>query len=200
MLAVASIVKRWVGLVISTDRRRIATGGEEDEVGKAFKKELERRQISSMDDLDDPARVGTSRRGGYTPPPPFARGAATDEVPPQLQRSRALNSEGLEGFLPRASELLKLGLSFFLAFGPFIVAVALAFTAIYAVSAQRCNSNAREIFDETTRSRPCVLLLGNVSQVFGESFVHGGRTASGVPTYDPTELLNEPTVDPMIPM
>jgi hypothetical protein len=111
----------------------VNAGGEEDEVGKAFKKELERRQISSVDDLDDPARAGRSRRGGYTPPPSFG-GAATDEVPPQLQMSRALNSEGLEGFLPRAAELLKLGLSFFLAFGPFIVAVALAFTAIYAVS------------------------------------------------------------------
>ena len=54
-------------------------------------------------------------------------------VPPQLQRSRDLNSEGLEGFLPRATELLKLGLSFFLAFGPFIVAVALAFAAINSV-------------------------------------------------------------------
>lgn len=38
-----------------------------------------------------------------------------------------------QGFLPRAWELLKLGGSFFLAFAPFIIAVALAFSAIYFV-------------------------------------------------------------------
>ena len=39
----------------------------------------------------------------------------------------------MQGFLPRATELLKLGLSFFLAFGPFILVVSLAFGGIYAV-------------------------------------------------------------------
>ena len=44
-----------------------------------------------------------------------------------------MSSEGLEGLLPRASVLLQLGVSSFLAFGPFIVAVVLSFAAIYAV-------------------------------------------------------------------
>jgi hypothetical protein len=39
----------------------------------------------------------------------------------------------LQGLLPRASELLKLGASVFLAFVPFILAISLAFGGIYAV-------------------------------------------------------------------
>jgi hypothetical protein len=173
-------------------------------VGALFKKELERRQISSVDDIVD-APSGSGRRGGFsTPPPDYAR-TATDS---QLERSRALNSEGLvrwwrrahtrppaprspparprqppltplptnaprvdlqEGLIPRVTELVKLGGSFFLAFGPFIVGVALAFACVYAV--------------------------------FGSSFVHSGRPSAGPPTYiDPIELLNEPTIDPMVPL
>ena len=39
----------------------------------------------------------------------------------------------VQGFIPRASELLKLGLTFFLAFVPFILVISLAFSGIYAV-------------------------------------------------------------------
>jgi len=39
----------------------------------------------------------------------------------------------VQGFLPRATELLKLGGTFFLGFLPFILAVSLAFGAIYFV-------------------------------------------------------------------
>ena len=104
-----------------------------------FKKELERRQIDSVDDIkDDPAPTSPpSGQRRSTPPPGFAGG---DDTPPQLLLSRQLNSEGLEGLIPRAAELVKLGLGFFLAFGPFIVAVALAFTAIYAVSSNYCTA------------------------------------------------------------
>lgn len=122
-----------------------------------FKKELEKRRINTVDDIKDTKT---------TTPPPLFQNDTTD----QLERSRKLNSEGLEGLIPRASALAQLGLSFFLAFGPFIVAVILASAAIYAV--------------------------------FGDNFVHGGRpsTSFSPPQYDPLELLNEPTVDPMIPM
>ena len=106
-----------------------------------FKKELERRQINSVDDIPEQpsssTQTGTTpqspfgQRSTATPPPPFA--GRNDEVPPQLQKSRELNSEGLEGLIPRVSALLQLGGSFFLAFGPFIIGVVLAFGAIYAV-------------------------------------------------------------------
>lgn len=40
----------------------------------------------------------------------------------------------------------------------------------------------------------------NWLQVFGDSFVHGGRPGSGPPPYvDPQELLSESTVDPYVP-
>jgi hypothetical protein len=125
-----------------------------------FKKELKKRRISSVDDIKDTPNTRTT-----TPPPLFQAGTEN-----QLERSRQLNSEGLEGLIPRAGSLVQLGLSFFLAFGPFIIAVILASGAIYAV--------------------------------FGSDFIHGGRPSSSYspPQYDALELLNEPTVDPMIPM
>eukprot|EP00775_Hariotina_reticulata_P001327 gene1327-1671_t len=45
----------------------------------------------------------------------------------------AMVNEGLEGLIPRASELLKLGGSIFLAFAPFILAISLMFGGIYYV-------------------------------------------------------------------
>lgn len=120
-----------------------------DDINDLFKQELDKRQIRSIDDLSNedsltnfaggppPAeKVAVSRdrqrQKNANPPPPFAN--ADDQVPPQLQKSRELNSEGLEGLIPRATELLKLGTSVFLAFGPFILAVTIAFAAIYFVS------------------------------------------------------------------
>lgn len=108
-----------------------------DNLDEMFKRELEKRQISSVDDIAEepvaakaaPQSRSAERRS--TPPPSFA--GQEEEVPPQLKKSRELNSEGLEGLIPRGSALLQLGLSFFLAFGPFIVGVVLAFAAIYAV-------------------------------------------------------------------
>ncbi len=127
-----------------------------DDAAARFSAELSRRRIASIDDIKDrPA-----------PPPGFARDGELSSG--QLERSRRLNAEGLEGLIPRGTELLKLGLSFFLAFGPFILGVALA-TAI-------------------------------VWSVFGEAFIHGGSYGEAPQYYDPQELLNEPTVDPMIPM
>lgn len=187
--------------------RDLCTGGDtDDDVSALFKKELQRRNISSVDELDQKSSSRDSARAGVSPPPFFA-GTATEEVPPQLARSRALNSEGLEGLIPRATELIKLGGAFFLAFGPFIIAVALSFTAIYAVSGNYCvlqldathqtiqaiNLGFPPVKKSISRSTPPV-------QVFGDSFVHSGRPSSGPPVYDPQELLAEPTVDPMVPM
>jgi hypothetical protein len=42
-------------------------------------------------------------------------------------------NEGLEGLIPRASQLLQLGGSVFLAFAPFILAISLLFSGIYFV-------------------------------------------------------------------
>lgn len=136
-------IKRAKGVV-----RAQGSDGER-EMESLFEKELKRRGLDSAsisgDELTS-AKAGNPRapyeqqqgrgrqqRAAPRPPPSFQGSAFDDEVPPQLARSRALNSEGLEGFLPRASELLKLGLTFFLAFLPFIAVVSLGFFAIYGV-------------------------------------------------------------------
>lgn len=49
----------------------------------------------------------------------------------QRERSMQLNSEGLEGLLPRARLLLTLGGTFFLAFWPLILITVALFSALY---------------------------------------------------------------------
>jgi hypothetical protein len=39
-----------------------------------------------------------------------------------------------------------------------------------------------------------------LSQVFGDSFIHGGRPGSGPVYVDPQVLLSNPTVDPYVPL
>lgn len=138
------------GRSIARRARVVVRSGSEDDrqMETAFEKELQRRGMGSGSFSEEEAATRAAaprspfdqqqsggrqrqQRAGPRPPPSFR--ADDEEVPPQLAKSRALNSEGLEGFLPRAWELLKLGGSFFLAFAPFIIAVALAFSAIYFV-------------------------------------------------------------------
>ncbi|KAK9286261.1 hypothetical protein L1049_014648 [Liquidambar formosana] len=52
----------------------------------------------------------------------------------QRERSMALNSEGLEGLIPRAKILLTIGGTFFLGFGPLILITIAFFSALYLVS------------------------------------------------------------------
>ncbi|KAI8532596.1 hypothetical protein RHMOL_Rhmol11G0226000 [Rhododendron molle] len=49
----------------------------------------------------------------------------------QRERSMALNSEGLEGLIPRAKLLLSTGGTFFLGFGPLILITVASFSALY---------------------------------------------------------------------
>lgn len=49
----------------------------------------------------------------------------------QRERSMALNSEGLEGLIPRAKLLLTLGGTYFLAFWPLILVTVASFSAVY---------------------------------------------------------------------
>ena len=77
----------------------------DDNVESLFARELRRRSI-------DPPGEDDERVGG------------------QLDRSRDLNSEGLEGLPDRARQLLTLGATFFLAFLPLGAATALLFGAL----------------------------------------------------------------------
>jgi hypothetical protein len=154
-------------------------GGDGSKLGDLFQRELQKRNISSVDDIQEDAnRSGSARpdaSSSYVPPPQFASGfGPPDEEDDgvggdQLARSRRIGSEGLDGLIPRGSQLLTLGATSFLAFGPFILFVLLSFGAVY--------------------------------MAFGDFFVHSGTPASGPPVYyDPADLLAEPTADPMIPM
>jgi len=103
--------------------------GDDGELDEMFRKELERRKMSgSFDDIQE-ERAESSQPPTVIPPPSFN----SDSEMNQLQRSRELNSEGLEGLIPRGSQLLQLGVSLFLAFGPFIAVVLVSFAAVYLV-------------------------------------------------------------------
>lgn len=96
-----------------------------------FAKELARRQQMGKDS----AAEGSENKSAEAPaaataPPPMANEPSET---PQLDRSRQLNSEGLEGLIPRAKILIQLGGTFFLGFLPFIAIVAGLFGALYFV-------------------------------------------------------------------
>lgn len=105
-----------------------------------FMKELKRRGMSPTSLLEE--KSSTSSRddevkyreedGGWN----YSRrnGVSTDEerkLLNQRETSMALNSEGLEGLIPRAKLLLTLGGTFFLAFWPLILVTVAFFSALY---------------------------------------------------------------------
>jgi hypothetical protein len=73
--------------------------------------------------------------GGAAPPkrPPEISTAELESKTPQLDRSRALNSEGLEGLVPRASLLLQTGVTFVTGFVPLIGLTIALFVGMYFV-------------------------------------------------------------------
>ncbi|GAU14957.1 hypothetical protein TSUD_47520 [Trifolium subterraneum] len=98
----------------------------------------------------------------------------------QRERSMALNSEGLEGLVPRAKLLLTLGGTFFLAFGPLILITVAFFSALYFII------DALNLF---------------LWQYFGPSFVHDGSKMSlSPPQYvDPYALLEDERISQIAP-
>ncbi|KAK1275647.1 hypothetical protein QJS04_geneDACA015940 [Acorus gramineus] len=77
-----------------------------------FMKELKRRGMTPTSLLEET----TERRNGVGVSEDVEKGLAN-----QRERSMALNSEGLEGLIPRAKLLLTLGGTFFLGFWPLIL-------------------------------------------------------------------------------
>jgi hypothetical protein len=77
-------------------------------------------RAGGRDGARDAGRGGAGRDGG-------------DARDGQRERSIAMVNEGLEGLFPRASQLLQLGGSVFLAFVPFIVTISALFAGIYFV-------------------------------------------------------------------
>jgi hypothetical protein len=101
-----------------------------------FAKELERRQkIAEGAAVEDKPSKPVDTSAVKSSPPPQAYPPEPSQTP-QLDRSRQLNSEGLEGLIPRASVLLQVGVTFFLGFLPLIAIVGGLFGALYFVRRQ----------------------------------------------------------------
>ncbi|KAL9317334.1 hypothetical protein ACSQ67_013851 [Phaseolus vulgaris] len=104
-----------------------------------FMKELKRRGMtptSLLDDyqqsnyeLDEEVYVNEEDRG--FPKRKFVSTNVERSLDNQRERSMALNSEGLEGLIPRAKLLLTIGGTFFLGFGPLILIIVATFSALY---------------------------------------------------------------------
>ncbi|KAL9231949.1 hypothetical protein vseg_007107 [Gypsophila vaccaria] len=102
-----------------------------------FMKELRKRGISPTSLLEEInsgiVEEDVEEEGGD---PSFAKKNWTatgfdKSLTNQREQSMALNSEGLEGLIPRAKILLRLGGTFFLAFWPLILITVASFAALY---------------------------------------------------------------------
>lgn len=121
-----------------------------------------RHLLSAADDGGGVAGAGTGGDDGDGGVPGLPQQRPSTDVPPQLARSRALASEGLEGLPSRASQLLQLGATFWI--GPvaaLVFAVSLAaFAALYLS--------------------------------LGDRFLHGGRPAGRAPAGLYTDASEQP--------
>ncbi|TVU24775.1 hypothetical protein EJB05_27232, partial [Eragrostis curvula] len=117
---------------------------EEDSPESLFARELRRRGMAPGAAPSAEAAAGEKqaeeggpeagrKRGVAAAAAGFERGAAAGGggADGQRERSMALNSEGLEGLIPRAKLLLSLGGTFFLAFGPLILVTVSLFAGLY---------------------------------------------------------------------
>ncbi|KAI3755478.1 hypothetical protein L1987_55279 [Smallanthus sonchifolius] len=109
----------------------------EEPAESLFMKELKRRGMTptslleeSWSSLKDENVTYKEEDGGF-----LNRNAVSTDLEENLlnqrERSMALNSEGLEGLIPRAKVLLTLGGTFFLAFWPLILVTVASFSAVY---------------------------------------------------------------------
>jgi hypothetical protein len=122
------------------------------------------------------------------PPRPAAPPRWASDTPESLAQSRALGAEGLEGLIPRATQLIRLGFGFFLPFWPFMAVFSLLFTLTYVLFGKDFLHDGG-YFDKN--------LLEQEAQTTG---AQERPSARGPPAYVvPEALLAEPTVDRMVP-
>ncbi|KAF4383620.1 hypothetical protein F8388_014120 [Cannabis sativa] len=101
-------------------------------------KELRRRGMtptSLLEEETNTSEYGVNNEIGKEARAFIQRNAVSTEIEKSLanqrERSLKLNSEGLEGLIPRAKLLLTLGGTFFLAFWPLILITVASFSALY---------------------------------------------------------------------
>ena len=155
-----------------------------------FKKELQRRGITSAqtEQLKAKQPAGDAQPGASQPrrrvePPRWA-----SDTPESLAQSRALGAEGLEGFLPRATQLLRLAFGFWIPFWPFMAVFSALFTLTYVLFGDFFLHSGDYFQPET--------VLNSGGSVAGQP----AKRARGPPAYVvPEALLAEPTFDRMVP-
>ncbi|KVI10849.1 uncharacterized protein LOC112506994 [Cynara cardunculus var. scolymus] len=102
-----------------------------------FMKELKRRGMTPTSLLDESWTASNNKEMMFKDEDgniSSSNNVSTDfekSLSNQRERSMALNSEGLEGLIPRANLLLRLGGTFFLAFWPLFLVTVASFSAIY---------------------------------------------------------------------
>ncbi|XP_078442522.1 tubulin alpha-6 chain [Wolffia australiana] len=108
--------------------------GKKEPPESLFMKELKRRGMTPTSLLEDSA----AGRSPYQEEKDLVKkkgivssAELENSLSNQRERSMALNSEGLEGLIPRGKLLLTLGGTFFLAFGPLILVTVGFFAALY---------------------------------------------------------------------
>ncbi|XP_030522851.1 uncharacterized protein LOC115735634 isoform X1 [Rhodamnia argentea] len=116
------------------DRDGKGNGNGEEPPESLFMKELKRRGMTPTSLLEDTKKStygneleeerGFSKRNAVSTEP-------GNSLTNQREQSMALNSEGLEGLIPRAKLLLTLGGTFFLGFWPLILITVASFCALY---------------------------------------------------------------------
>ncbi|KAL6842892.1 hypothetical protein ACP4OV_027205 [Aristida adscensionis] len=116
--------------------KKVEGEGEEEAPESLFARELRRRGMApGAKEAEEGGGDGAPKRGVAAAE--FDRGGGAGAAAGgagadgQRERSMALNSEGLEGLVPRAKLLLSLGGTFFLAFGPLILVTVSAFAVLY---------------------------------------------------------------------
>ncbi|KAE8663763.1 Pyruvate kinase family protein isoform 1 [Hibiscus syriacus] len=112
-----------------------ATQEGEESPESLFMKELKRRGMTPASLLEDGKKANYEMKiGEETTSFSTTNAVSTDyekSLSNQRQRSMDLNSEGLEGLVPRAKLLLTLGGTFFLGFWPLILSTIIFFSALY---------------------------------------------------------------------
>lgn len=111
-----------------------------DSTESLFAKELQKRGLNTASrDEGDGGRSASTSTSTQQPPSQARKEKGSSQPAPaprfssQLEKSRALGSEGFEGILPRLTELGKLGLTFFLAFGPLVLITLVLFGGLFAL-------------------------------------------------------------------
>ncbi|KAI3899377.1 hypothetical protein MKW92_037399 [Papaver armeniacum] len=100
----------------------------EEPTESLFMKELRRRGMKPTSLIEESAKKAYER--GFSKSS-FSTDFEIGRLANQRQTSMALNSEGLEGLIPRAKLLLTLGATFFLGFWPLILGTMVIFGGLY---------------------------------------------------------------------